>query len=207
MASSTRACVLASATAAAIQAFSSLQPSALVQSAPQGSYGSWLCVQCMLAGPLFFGFSDVHVQRALAAMYTPAELAYTLYGRPLSEGPLTEEELQQLQQGQEQQQQQQEETVLQDDIGGAAKVGMWESWVHTIAVNRNCMTRPQAAQDPCMANSQMIQYSGCCCRNITPQQCRVCLLAVTCRWTKRAPAMQMAAAVALWSRQRGQHLN
>jgi hypothetical protein len=38
-----------------------------------------LCPQCF-AGPLFFGFSDVHVQRAIAAQYTPAELAYAQYG-------------------------------------------------------------------------------------------------------------------------------
>lgn len=40
-------------------------------------------------GPLYFGFSDVHVQRALAALYTPAELAYALYGTPLSAPQLT----------------------------------------------------------------------------------------------------------------------
>jgi coenzyme F420-reducing hydrogenase alpha subunit len=27
------------------------------------------------AGPLFYGFSDVHVQRAIAAMYTAEEMA------------------------------------------------------------------------------------------------------------------------------------
>lgn len=37
-----------------------------------------------ISGPLYFGFSDIHVQRALAAMYNPAELAYALYGTPLS---------------------------------------------------------------------------------------------------------------------------
>jgi predicted flap endonuclease-1-like 5' DNA nuclease len=39
---------------------------------------------CAPAGPLYFGFSDVHVQRALAASYTPAELAYALYGTYLT---------------------------------------------------------------------------------------------------------------------------
>lgn len=37
-----------------------------------------------ISGPLYFGFSDVHMQRALAAMYTPEELAHALHDTPLT---------------------------------------------------------------------------------------------------------------------------
>jgi hypothetical protein len=54
------------------------------------------------AGPLFFGFSDVLVQRALAALYNPSELSYALYGTPLGAAlPAADTQLlQQQQQGQ-----------------------------------------------------------------------------------------------------------
>uniref|UniRef100_A0A383VQI9 FYR C-terminal domain-containing protein n=1 Tax=Tetradesmus obliquus TaxID=3088 RepID=A0A383VQI9_TETOB len=38
------------------------------------------CKTQRISGPLLFGFSDVHVQRAIAAQYMPAELAYAQYG-------------------------------------------------------------------------------------------------------------------------------
>ncbi|KAF8072585.1 hypothetical protein HT031_000245 [Scenedesmus sp. PABB004] len=36
-----------------------------------------------ISGPQYFGFSDLHLQRAIAALYTPAELAYAQWGTPL----------------------------------------------------------------------------------------------------------------------------
>lgn len=37
----------------------------------------------LASGPLFYGFSDPIVQRAIAALYTPAELAAALQARSL----------------------------------------------------------------------------------------------------------------------------
>ena len=68
-----------------------------------------LCCAVCPAGPLYYGFSDLHVQRALAAMYTPAELSLALYGpNPAPSQPAVKvEPLAPTAQQQQQQQQQQ----------------------------------------------------------------------------------------------------
>lgn len=60
----------------------SKQPSCILLMLPTAAVVAVAVFMC--EGPLYFGFSDVHVQRALAAMYTPAELAHALHGTPLT---------------------------------------------------------------------------------------------------------------------------